>query len=211
MKNVLKIFVSMMIASSCFAQTNVSNDLRDSLTTLKKGLQKHAISTGLSGDHTRFKAGNFDSCGVSYYFLVNGATEETMVDFQPISSSTGTINRSTDSSKNGVYISDKANDGTVTRNEALRRNNPKPNDENRETGAIGNSGFSFAYVLPDSIILATEPVKNRYSLTFAIKEQTDEYKIQERKTIYLNVKTKDVAEEIMKNMKSVISICKEIK
>jgi hypothetical protein len=204
MKILFYMCIFFFVSANCFGQ---SSELSASLKTLKKNLQEHSISSPSSVDNTRFKAKKFESCAVSYYYLINGANPETMVDFKPILSSTGTFNRNDDNSKNQVYIKDKANDGTVTRNEGLSRNNEVKQTPQANTDPIKSSQLNFEFVIEDSIVLANEKDKNRYSLTFLTKEVTLDYKIEEKKTIYLKAKSQEIVNEIVNNFKQVVSLC----
>jgi hypothetical protein len=200
-----KLFVLMCLSVfpvSIFAQ---SSDLPTTLQLLKKNFEKNAVATPSGRDRTRFKADNFKSCTVTFYFLNNDASVETFVEFAPILSSTGTLNRSTNPTQNDVYI--KEADGTLTRNTKLRRTNEIPSSANR----AGADGFkydevNFASVLTDSISLQSEQTKNRYSLTFATNDVKPEYRIEGKHKIYFNAK-QNVMDEIMNNFKKTVELC----
>jgi hypothetical protein len=206
MKKIFIVLVVLLISATNFAQTT---ELTNSLKTLKKNLQDYAVYSPSPQDLTRFKAKAFDSCSIKYYYISNESNQETMVEFQPILSNTGTFNRSNDPNKNTVFVRDKSGNGTVERNDALKRTNEVNNNSQPVTDISKDiKTFNFSYVLPDSIIINPEQTKNRYSLTFSIKETTPDYKIEEKYTIFLKAKNQETLDEVLKNFKQVVSICK---
>lgn len=205
MKYFLLLLIFCFFSINSFSQTN---ELSNSLKILKKNLQDIAIYSPASQDTTRFKAKKFDDCSVSYYYISNESNAETMVEFQPILSNTGTFNRSNDPNKNTVYVRSQANDGTVERNDALKRNNEVKNSNQTSKDISYNiKTFNFSYVVTDSIIINPEQTKNRYSLTFTIKENTPDYKIDDKQTIFLKAKNQETLDELLKNFKQVVSLC----
>jgi hypothetical protein len=196
----------LMLAVFPLVVTAQTSDLKESLKTLKKNFEKHAVASPYVSDRTRFKSDKFNSCVIKFYFLNTDAVTETFVEFAPILSSTGTINRSTSSTQNDVYI--KNPDGTLQRNERLKRTNEIEKDPNNPSAeAFKSDEVNFSSIIADSIVLNAETAKNMYSLVFSTNDVTKEYRIDGNHKIYLNTKQSQ-ADEILKNFKTVVQGCR---
>jgi hypothetical protein len=200
-KKIFTLIIVFLVSISVFGQ---NTELSDSLKTLKKTLKKHAVYTPSKRDRTVFWGRNFNNCNTEYSFISKlSSPSAAMVEFRPIASSTGTFN----TTNSPTVLSRDTRTGGVIRDPNVSRSNQisqpgYPRSKNSKFKAL-----NFKFVVLDSITFSNEKEENRYSVSFSIKEITEEYKIDDKQTIFLKFKKKEEADLFLESFKKVASLC----
>lgn len=204
MKSIFVSLCVLLITLNGFGQTE---PLKKALKDLKKDLSKTSRASVEKRNSTVFISKKFNDCKVSYYFIRPNQNPVTYIEFAPISSRTSTFSNG----NNPVYISDSS--GGLYRNESLSRSNRKNKDSDdfKQPATLRGTFFDFKFVPMDSILIEPTADKKFFRLAFNLKEETDEYKINEKYSIYLKSGSLKKAEETLAKFKNVASLCQEPK